>query len=343
MSALDVGPSTPPDDTPPLRMHDPDRVQRPVGSDIRRRPWESFGVFAVATAAFTVLGNWMVVSLHVVGFDALERYSRALMVWHNNPPKLAAIGLDSPPLTTLALTPLTLFRGPVSSLVVVPLGSAIFAGLLMVALNTVMRRCGFIPPIRYLLLVAVGINPLFAFYASSGRSQMLWASLFVAAASAIVAWYSTADIRFLMTAGLVFCVASVADYNSLAWFGMTALVIATVLARLGAKEEEIEGSVVGFATPVVYVVAVWSVLNLLVLKNPVAWVTPNNNGNQVSLDLDEILRSTGHLLVSAAPIAIVVLPMLVFRFFARHDVLAGWMAGSLVVAVVQPGIAPTSA
>ncbi|HEX4191365.1 MAG TPA: hypothetical protein VHZ06_10265 [Marmoricola sp.] len=334
--SLQTAPSTPPDDTPPLGLHDPDRIQKPIGNDIRRRPWESFGVFAFGAVGFTALGNWMVVTLHVVGFDALERYTRALMVWHNNPPKLAAIGLDQPPLTTVALTPLTIFRDPVSSLAVIPVGSAIFAGLLFVALNTVMRRCGFIAPVRYLLILVLACNPLFAFYASSGRSQMLWASLFVAAASAVVAWYSTADIRFLMTAGLVFSVAALADYDSLIWFGLTALVIATVLSRLGAKNEEIEGSVVGFATPVVYVIAVWAVVNLLVLKNPIAWINPHSTG--ASLGLRAILEATGQLILAAAPLAIAVLPMLVFRAMTRRDVLSWWLVGAMVIAIVQPGV-----
>lgn len=327
-----------PDAGPVPGQHEVDMVQKPVGGDIRRRPWESFGVFLVGAGAFTALGHWMVVTLHVVGFDALERYGRALMVWHNNPPKLAAIGMDSPPLTTMSLTPLTILRDPVSSLAVIPLSSAIFAGLTFVALNTLMRRCSIITPVRYGILFVIAVNPLFAFYASSGRSQMIWVSLFAAAASAVVAWYSTADIRFLLTAGLVFCVAAVSDYNSLIWFVLTALIVATVLSRLGAKNEEIEGTVVGFSAPVVYTVAVWCVLNLLVLSNPISWLDPQRSGDAASMDLEEVLRSTGSLIVAAAPIAIVVLPALLFRAFAHRDVLAGWLAGSLVIAIVQPGV-----
>ncbi|MCZ4499215.1 MAG: hypothetical protein JWQ74_1768 [Marmoricola sp.] len=313
-------------------------VQRPVGRDISRSPWESVAIFVLVAAGFTALGSWMVVDLHVVGFDALERYTRALMVWHNNPPKLAAIGLDGAPLPTLALTPFTILRHPISSLAVIPLGSAIFAGIAAVFLNTLMRRCHIQIAIRYGVLLTVACNPLIALYASSGRSQMVWVCLYVAAVSAIVAWYSTADIRFLMTAGLIFSMSVLADYTSVEWFALTAVVVAVVLARLGARNEEIEGTVVGFASPIVYVVAVWSVVNLLVLKNPIAWLNPHHSTQLVSLGLGEIVRATGLLVLDAAPIVIVVLPALLFRAFARKDILAGWLAGGLVLAILHPGI-----
>src|SRR3954447_15585918 len=49
-------------------------------------------VFLVAFAAYFAIGYWVTIDQHVVVFDAVDRLTRALLVWHNDPPKLAAIG-----------------------------------------------------------------------------------------------------------------------------------------------------------------------------------------------------------------------------------------------------------
>ncbi|HYF73384.1 MAG TPA: hypothetical protein VD864_11225, partial [Nocardioides sp.] len=84
-------------------------------NDVERRWWESALVFAFFTVAYTWFGYWVVVDLHVVGFETLDRLNRALMVWHNDPAKLSAIGFDYPPLATLLIAPLAIFRGLVTS------------------------------------------------------------------------------------------------------------------------------------------------------------------------------------------------------------------------------------
>ena len=50
--------------------------------------------------------------MHVVGFETLDRLNRALMVWHNDPAKLSAIGFDYPPLATLLIAPLAVVPRP---------------------------------------------------------------------------------------------------------------------------------------------------------------------------------------------------------------------------------------
>ena len=89
--------------------------------------WETIGIFVLFAIAFGFFGYKVVVEQHVIVFDALDRLSRALMVWHNDPPKLAAIGFTLPPLGTLALVPFALFRDLVSSGLALPISSAIFA------------------------------------------------------------------------------------------------------------------------------------------------------------------------------------------------------------------------
>src|SRR3546814_16571010 len=110
--------------------------------------------------------------MHVVGVESLDRLNRALMVWHNDPAKLSAIGFDYPPLATLLIAPLAIFRGLVTSLAVVPLASAVFAALPMVALNTMMRRALVAGPLRYAVLLALGATPLVLLYATTGHPTL---------------------------------------------------------------------------------------------------------------------------------------------------------------------------
>lgn len=312
--------------------------RRPV--DIERRWWESLLVFVLFTGAYAWFGYWLVVEKHVVGFETLDRLNRGLMIWHNEPPKLSAIGFDYPPLATLAVAPLAIFRGLASSLAIVPLASAVYGALTMVSLNTLMRRATIIAPLRAAVLVSLGLNPLVVLYAANGARHFIWISLLVIAIGAIVAWFITADVRFVMVSGLAFSLAALAGYSSLIWFAFAALLIGGILARLGADGTEVEGTVVGFASPVVYVVALWTAFNLLLLKDPFNWITQSSDGAGSGGLQDftalQIARATGELVLYSAPIAIVVLPALIFTGLARSNPLATWLAVLLMVAIAIP-------
>lgn len=309
-------------------------------ADIERRWWESLLVFVLFTVAYAWFGYWLVVDKHVVGFETLDRLNRGLMIWHNEPPKLSAIGFDYPPLATLGVAPLAIFRGLASSLAIVPLASAVYAALTMVALNTLMRRATIVAPLRVAVLVSVGLNPLVVLYAANGARHFIWISLLVVAIGAIVAWFITADVRFVMISGIAFSLAALAGYSSLIWFVFAALLIGGILARLGADGTEVEGTVVGFASPVVYVVALWTAFNLLLLKDPFNWITQSSDsagsGGLQDFTALEIARATGELVLYSAPIAIVVLPALLFTGLSRGNPLAMWLGLLLLVAIAIP-------
>ena len=317
------------------------RVVQSVGRrphDITRRPWESAGIFVFFLASYLLLGSWLVADAHVVGFDALDRLTRAQMIWHGDPAKLSAVGFDHPPLTTLLTAPIAVVPALGSSLGLVPLVSAAFAALTMVVLNTLMRRAEVMVALRVAVLAALGANPLVALYAAGGASQFVWISLATVAVCALVGWYVTADVRFVMTSGLAFSVAALAGYTSLLWFVVGAVLVAAVLAKQGADGTEIEGTTVGFAAPTAYVLALWTALNLLLLGNPLAWVTDGRDSAGPDLGAAEILRDTVDLVLHGAPLALLVLPALVVVGIARGDALALWLALFLALAVATPAL-----
>ena len=308
-------------------------------ADVERRRWESLAVFAFFLLAWTLFGHWLVVDKHVVGFETLDRLNRALMIWHNDPPKLSALGFDYPPLATLLVAPLTLVTDLARNLAIVPIASAVFAASTMVVLNTMMRRAAVLAPLRLTVLVALGANPLVALYAAGGGRHFVWLCFVVAALGALVAWYVTADIRFVMIAGLAFSVAALAGYSSLLWFALSAVMVGAILARLGADGTEIEGTTVGFASPTVYVIALWTAFNLLLLGNPFSWITDSSDALGSSSEVFSVvslLRWTGELVLHGAPIAIVVLPALVFAGIARRNPLALWLGVILAVTILAP-------
>ena len=310
--------------------------------DVPRRWWESALVFAFFTVGYTWFGYWVVVDLHVVGFETLDRLNRALMVWHNDPAKLSAIGFDYPPLATLLIAPLAIVRGFVTSMAVVPLASAIFAAITMVGLNTMMRRALVAGPLRYALLLALGANPLVLLYATTGTRHFVWIAFVVIALGALFAWYLTADVRFVMLAGIAYAVAALSGYSSLTFFVLSAIMIGSILARLGADGTEVEGTVVGFASPTIYVIALWTVFNLVLLLSPFAWITRSSDaaasGGLEMFSAVDLLRATGELVLYGAPIAIIVLPALIFSGFARGNPFALWLGVLLGAAIVTPAL-----
>jgi hypothetical protein len=310
-------------------------------ADIPRHRWESLAIFAFFALAYVWFGYWLVVEMHVVGFETLDRLNRSLMVWHNDPAKLSAIGFDYPPLTTLLISPLTLIPGLARSLAIVPVASALFAAATMVVLNSMLRRAQVLVALRYAVLLAVGANPLVLLYGASGSRHFIWIALVVAAVGALFAWYVTADIRYIMVSGLAFSVAALSGYTSLVWFVIGAIMIGSVLSRLGARGEEIEGTTVGFAAPTAYVIALWTAFNLILLSNPIAWITDSSDAASSAgippFSLLELAQYTGQLVLYGAPIAIIVLPALIFTGF-RSNGFALWLAVMLAAAILSPAV-----
>lgn len=315
--------------------HDLSAVRTGRERGLTARRGENVLVLAVATVAYTVVGLWLVREMHVVDADTLERWSRALAIWHGDRPGLAAVGLDQPPLAVLVLAPFSVVPGLVTSQVVVAVVTAAGAGVTLVALNTMMRRSRLDLPVRLAVLVALGLNPLLVVEAATGGRDILWLALVVTALGALFAWYLTADIRFVMTAGLAFGGAALTGYDSLPLFVVAVAMVAAIVRRLGAGRTEIEGTTVGFASPTVYLLVLWVAVNLVVLGEPFHWLTTGRGASSSFLDA---ARGTGDLVLHGAPIALVVLPALVVVGLRRRNAFALWLGALLLVAIVQPGL-----
>ncbi len=309
----------------------------------RGRRLESLAVFTLFALAFGALGYWVVCTLHVVPFDALDRLTRGLMVWHNDPPKLAAIGFAFPPLTTVVLLPFVVVTSVASSLVSLPVCSAIFGGITMVGLNRAMDRAE-IGPARYGLLVLIALNPLVAFAAASGGGDIVGIAFATIAVTALVGWYATVDTRYLVSGGLAFAFASLASYGFIPWFLLGAALVGVTLSRHRAADEEIEGSLILFLVPGVFMIGLWVLLSAVVVGEPVFWLTDAAtttvnaaSSGSIPPSLGDVLSQTAELVVLGAPLAIVVAPALIACAIAQRNELAAWLVVFLIVSIATPG------
>lgn len=341
--------ATPPAGTKPVAdSAEPDElaiVQLPprhTDEGARGRRIESLAIFTVFALAFGALGYWVVCTLHVVPFDALDRLTRGLMVWHNDPPKLAAIGFAFPPLTTVVLLPFVVVPSVASSLVALPVCSAIFGGITMVGLNRAFARAE-LGRIRYALLVLIAVNPIVAFAAASGGGDIVGIAFATIAVAALVSWYATVDTRFLVSGGMAFALASVASYGFIVWFVLGAALVGVTLSRHRAADDEIEGSLILFLAPGVFVIALWVLFNVAVVGEPVFWLTDAASttvnaasSGAVTADITGVLQQTGELVLTGAPLALLVLPALIVCAVAQRNELAAWLAFFLVVSIAMP-------
>lgn len=322
-------------------------VQRPPRHqdlNTRRRQRESLLLFLVFGGAFFALGYWVVTQLHVVPFDALDRVTRAMMVWHNDPPKLAAIGGAFPPITTVALLPLLIFSAVGSSLIAVPLSAAAFGGFTMVWLNRILQRASVHPVLRYVMLVLIAVNPVVAFAASTG-GDLIGVMFMTIAMVALVGWFAAVDTRFLVTGGIAWALACLSDYTFLPWTLVAALMVAVTLARHRAAGEEIEGSLILFLVPVSISVALWTLFHWVVFGTPFGWLTDGGattvnaaSSAPVSATLEEVAVQTLELLVAAAPIAFIILPALLACAILQRNEMAAWLAAFMLVAIATPAL-----
>ncbi|MTD46130.1 hypothetical protein GKE82_18025 [Conexibacter sp. W3-3-2] len=307
----------------------------------------SFGLFLALAVVYFLIGYKITIDQHVIVFDALDRLTRAYLVWHNDPPKLAAIGFVFAPLTTFAMLPFALVKPLATSLIALPLMSAVFAAGTIVILDRTLARCDMNAILRLPLLALFAFNPFWVFYAGNGMSEVIYAFFLAFSLYCFVSWYATTEPRFLIGAGFGIAVLVLTRYAFIVWAVLLAVLIAVALVRRRASKIEVEGSVIAFAAPVVYVLALWILFNTLIVGDPFGWITNTTTSTQAvnatgidtsgDLTFNEIARRLLELNVTVFPLAFVVVPALVLTFVAQRNDMALWLASFVVLGIVIMG------
>ena len=88
---------------------------------------------------YSAIGYRYVVQHHVFAVDSSSRFAHAFFIWHNDPPKLAAVGFIWAPISTLIFLPVTTLRSLSTTLIGMPITTAAFGAGLTVILYRTLR------------------------------------------------------------------------------------------------------------------------------------------------------------------------------------------------------------
>jgi hypothetical protein len=276
---------------------------------------ESLAIFLLFGAAYFLLGSQLVGNQHLVSFDALDRLSRAYMSWYNDPAKLAAIGFDIPPIDTLTIMPLAVFKPLATSGLAMPLHSAIFAAGSLTFIDRMLAAGDLTRVVRWVVLLLVAINPMFMFYATNGASDMTYIFFASFALFCFVAWGRSGSARYIIGGGLAIALAALTHYEFIIWAVFLGFVVAAALSSEGREDMEIQGTVIAYLAPLFYALGIWILFNAAVIGDPFGWISQAGDPVNAALtptppfDLGEAIRNVFRVEL-IFPLTLVMFPLL---------------------------------
>jgi hypothetical protein len=280
-------PAAVPEGTPPA----------PTRPAVRREP---LVLFAVAFAGYGVLGYFVMLRWHIIVGDGVSRLLHAYFIWYNQPPKLAAVGFVWPPLMTIVLLPFAVVKPLATSMLALPLASALFAAGLVVVIERTLALFGLSRIARLPLVALIALNPMILYYAANGMGESLSLFLLSLAVYWFLHWYKTPTHSRLVLMSLALACGVVARYEILFWaFALGAAVLAVLYVR-GAGQKEIEGSAVAVFAPVVYALGLWIFFNWLIIGHPFYWL--NSEVTQTFVETRRQVVQSSHVELAAAAV-----------------------------------------
>ncbi|MCK9249376.1 MAG: hypothetical protein M0P31_10445 [Solirubrobacteraceae bacterium] len=286
----------------------PDDIAVPVAA---RWP-ESLGVFLGVWLLFGIVGYHAVVTQGVVSSDALNTMVRAVYVWHNDPPKLAALGFVEPPLQALGMLPFAVIKPLTGSLVALPVASGFWGAVALLFLHRTFARCGMGIGMRIGATALVALNPIWMFYGGTGLPDMVHIAALAAAIYFLVTWAVEDQPRFVAGVGLALGAMGMARFGFLFWGVLLAMAVAFVLSRAKADEDEREGLLITLLAPMLAAVVVWILICWVIAGSPFGWVTTGGGSGgadpaPVSPTLGGVAGNLLALVAGAATVALIAL------------------------------------
>ncbi len=305
---------------------------RPFSSEAPRAGWESGLIFLLFSIVYGVIGYFMLTEGRIVDFISLAHLNEAYMTFWNDPPKLAAIGLDPSTFGSIAYMPLSIVKPVATSLVAIPVMSAVAAGVLMAYLNSLFRQCEINIGFRIVLLILFGLNPMFVFYAANGGPDILGFLLLGIALTSVINWSISDQTRHLAAAGLSIGLAVMVDYQYIL-IGIGFVIAFMILsASKGDDGLKTRSTLLLFLTPMVYALLFWCLLNWVLLGDPFQWITAQNGVIQVNTTgalqaiQTDVWGSLGDLFevtLGVAPLTFLAGILLIVGSFLKKDT-TGW-------------------
>ncbi|MGD9497602.1 MAG: hypothetical protein AB7Y46_14975 [Armatimonadota bacterium] len=233
----------------------------------RREIWLCFALVAGLTLGVGLRGR--LVELHV-DWDGLAAVAHAHDVHRMEPAtNLAMIGFVQPPLPALLQLPLVLVAPWLAtSGVAANLQGALVAGVAAALLLGLAAEAGLGRGWRWPLVAAFALHPMVLGPASSGAPLALLTALLLGVCWALMRWARTQSLRDLIAASVVLAAALITRYES-AFIVLGAMVyLAWRTRRAGGSWSRLEGTMITFALPVVYVAGIWIIANWAIMGDP---------------------------------------------------------------------------
>lgn len=320
-----------------------DATAQPSGRRRQRsffaRHTESLLVFGIGFTIYALLGWLVVYELNVVVLDSLSRLAHAYFAIYNDPPKLAAIGFEWPPIMTLVFLPFASIKPLATSFMALPLTSAVFGGLLLAVLNNTLGRMDAPRKWRWSIVALFGLNPIVAFYASNGMAEVVYLMFLVLALNFFIRWYKDGGSHNLGISGVALAMGTLSRYE----VGIYAIALGIgallVLAQRRATRQEYDGSLVMFGAPLVYGLGAWLFFNLLIVGDALFWLERQAEKNVTvgrglegkenleQIPITEIFADVIDVNIKLFPLTLVAIVVLLIYAAYKRDLMSLILAG----------------
>ena len=253
----------------------------PTALTVNSLPQPSRGewwVVLVLAALVTAMVGALAVQRNAVNWKALAALSHAQDVLRQEGRvNLALIGFVEPPLPGLLQIPLAwVAPGLVRTGDAAWVLGALVAGLTIGALNAICASLGVGRPGRWVLCAIALLNPVYLGMASTGSPDALYLLLLLGAAGALLRWQRDRTLRDLIAASLLLSLAALTRYDAVAPIVAATVVVAAQTLAAGRSWARLEGTLITFLLPIVYIVGLWVLANGVILGDPwhfwrIAW------------------------------------------------------------------------
>lgn len=224
-------------------------------------------VMFTGSAVFVALVGALAVTQNSVSWSALAALAHAVDVLRQERTiNLALVGFVAPPLPALFYLPLV-WLGPefAETGQTVWLFGGLVAGATLVTLNAGCADVGLTRAARWLFCMLVLLNPVFLGLTATGAPDGLYLFLLLGGGWALLRWQRRETLRDLIGCSLFLSLAVVTRYDAIAPVLAATLVVGIQTLRRGTGWSKLEGTLITFLLPIVYVTALWLLANRLIM------------------------------------------------------------------------------
>ncbi|HUS81349.1 MAG TPA: hypothetical protein VM283_08790 [Armatimonadota bacterium] len=205
-----------------------------------------------------------------VNWDGLAAVAHAYDVYHAQPnANLAMIGFVQPPLPALLQLPLALVAPELttSGLAANVLGAVALAVAALLLLGMA-AEAGISGPWRWGLMALFVLHPMVVGPAATGSPMAVLLALLMGTSWALVRWARTEGLRELIAASVLLSGAIITRYEAVFIVIGALIYLAWRVRRRGGSWSKLEGTMITFGLPIVYVAVVWIGANWAIMGDP---------------------------------------------------------------------------